>query len=218
MTVSASSLDSGSVEAGFGTSQSFDTASVTAPAHSLLALWLTDNDGLEPSVSGLSLTWTKSAEVSYTAGHLVLMTAEVGSSSATGTIAVSYTGAQGAVAYDLDCVSGDDGETPSFGASGSFVTNFSNGTGNASVEFSGPAFYLFGSAASSSGNFSASPGESPAWTQLAFEQGYTSGGAFVAVALETQVSPDTSNPEAITDWSASVWDGGWGAIGVPITA
>jgi hypothetical protein len=216
MTVSTSSLTSGGL-----VEESFDTASVEAPAGSLLALWLTDNDGLTPSVSGLGLTWTVTDSVSYTFGHLVLVTASVGDSEVSGAISVSYS-SNAAVAYDLDCVSGDDGETLAFGVSALGAQVNSGGAGNASLTFAGgPAFYLFGSAAAYSGNFSASPAESPtAWTRLAFVQAYIGGGDFVAVALETEVSPDASNPNALTDWSGTDWEadgGGQGAIGIPVS-
>lgn len=220
MTVSAESLGSGSVSGGAGTSQSFETASVTAPANSLLALWLTDNDGLTPSVSGLDLSWTQRASVGFNSGHLVLVTAEVGVSEVTGVVSVSYTGAQPYVSYDLDNVYGTEDESLSFGVTSGVATAQSNSQplpSTAAVTFTSPVLYLFGSALSQSFSAtSATPSENPAWTQLSF----INGGLGEWNSLETQVSSDGSNSNASADWSFNnpFGESGWGAIGIPVAS
>jgi hypothetical protein len=174
-------------------------------------------------VSGLSLTWSQQAEVPTDYGTLFLFTASVGAEEVTGAVSATYAEAQYGTSFDLDCVSGDDGEALSFGVIASGVlTNYNNAPGDASITFpsSTPVFYLFGSAALYGlDGFSASPGESPtAWTQLAFCQGYEPEGMGIASALQTQVSPDASEQTAVADWSG-FYDGlgGWAAAGIPIS-
>jgi hypothetical protein len=195
-----------------------ETSSVTAPAGSILALWLAGGT-TTPSVSGLSLSWTEKSSVAdntsgWTNPQLVLFTAEVGATEVSGTVTATYTGEDPLIAFDLDCASGDDGETLTFGASAvGAVTNVNSNynTGTATLTFPAPSFYILGSCANSEYEMTATPGESPAWTQLALVES--------TLGLETQVSPDTSDPNAQVNWSGWYSDtGGWAVIGIPVTA
>src|ERR1700722_11019880 len=155
MTVTATSLTSAASP--YGDYQtSYDTDSVSAPANSLLAVWVANVQ--TPSVSGLGLTWVQQAIVYPQDWYLALFTAEVGSSSVEGAITVGLSFATTAV-WDVDCVSGDDGEVLQFGTNAiGVVTSSSGGAGsNASLTFpsSVPTLYLFASSVGSDGSASA---------------------------------------------------------------
>lgn len=210
MTVSATSLTSSTVTAGESPDQDFSTESITAPANSLLAFWIAA--GAEPTVTGLDLTWTVTGSATTYFGAIFLVTAEVGASEVSGEVSVTL--GQSAVAYDLDCVSGDDGESLQFGTSAGGVVSASAGGGNTAsliISPGQPYLYLFGSSVGwEDGANGASPGEDPAWTQLALE------GLSYGVYLETQVSPDGTNPNAVANWSNAY--AGWGALGIAVSA
>lgn len=220
MTISAVSLAAGAEGEGFGGPISFDITSVDAPANSVLALWLAASPDEEPSVSGLDLTWTVYASKTNPSGNLYLLTTTVGGTAVSGgTISVSYSGAP-AVGWDLDCISGDDGETPALGVPASGAVTAENETDSSTdvtvTMDGGPVFYLFGSAAYEGPEYSGAPGESPAWTELARVFPTTTSPLYWALGLGTQVSPDASNPVAKADWGWSGF-GYWCAIGVPVS-
>jgi hypothetical protein len=209
VTVSASSLTNSGPYVGSGGSF-YQTATVTAPAGSLLAFWCSTYP--EPTISGFGLDWSLEGSVGFPEGELFLFTAAVGDTEVTGE--VSTGGDMGGLTYDLDCVSGNDGESLQFGtgSAGAVGTQGGGNTAYVTISAGEPYLYLFASSVAwEDGSNGASPGESPtAWTQLAMT------GRTYGVYLETQVSPDGTNPTGVANWSNGY--NGWGALGIAVSS